>query len=144
MQFTLLALKGIVTHPQFRTWAENWIGNTDRSVAANQQIRKELESEHQASEDLELLAAWGASSSDDLKTVHNMEEQTQRALHVLRAAELAEGGVSNADAVAAELAMALKDIVQEANKHDLQTLAERVLGADPVQETDQEDDAVTG
>lgn len=144
MQFALLALKEIVSHPQFQTWAENWIGNKDRGMPAILEVRKTLEGEHQASEELEVLAAWGASSADDLKTVHHMDDLTQRALHVLRAAEFAEGGASQAEAMAAELALALKDIGKETNKQDLQALADQLLKVKPNQEPDQSDSAVTG
>lgn len=144
MTFALLVLKELVTHSDFRAWAGNWIGNTDRSAASAQQVRKALEGEHQVSEELETLAAWGASSSDDLKTVQHLDEQSQRALHAVRAAELAEAGASQAEAMAAELATALKDVARDPSKVDLQALAAKMLDADPVQEPDQDEGAVAG
>jgi hypothetical protein len=144
MVFALRALMAMTTHPEFRTWADNWISNTNRSRVAIAQVRKVLEGEHLASEELEVLAAWGASSSDDLNTVHKLEEQTQRALHIVRAAELAEDGASQAEAMAVELAKGLEGIVQESNKRELQNLVAELLDADLIQEPDQDEDAITG
>lgn len=136
MIFALLAIREIVTNNDFRVWADDWIGNKSRGADAALRIRKTLDGEHQASEELETLAAWGASSSDDLKTVHKMDEQTQCALHAVRAAELADGGSSQAEAMAAELAIALKDIARDTSKSDLQAIAARVLNAGPEQDPD--------
>lgn len=135
MTFALLVLKEIVTNREFRTWADEWIAGKDRAATAAAKVRKTLESEHQASEGLEELAAWGASSGDDLKTVHKLDVQEQRALKAVQAAELAAGGEANAEALSQALADALKDIAKDtAGKLDLQTLVARVMGPDAAQE----------
>ncbi len=145
MVFALRALSQIIANREFRTWAENWISGKNRSAAAAQVVRKALENEQQASEELEELAAWGASSGDDLNTVHKMDDQNMRALHAVRAAELVEGGASQAGVMATELAAALKDIARETGKVDLQALAAEVLGTTgSVPLPDQDEDTVAG
>lgn len=135
MTFALLVLKEIVTNREFRNWADQWVVGKDRSATAAAGVRKALEGEHQASEDLEELAAWGASSGDDLKTVHKLDAQEQRALHAVQAAELVSGGEANAEALSQAIAEALKDIARDAaGKLDLQVLVARVMGPDAGQE----------
>jgi len=128
MTFSLLVLKEIVTNREFRNWAEQWIANQDRSAAAAARVRQALEGELQASEELEELAAWGAASGDDLKTVHKLDEQEQRALQAVQAAELIAAGAEQADAAARAIAGAMKEIVRDAGKVNLPTLIGRVLG----------------
>jgi len=128
MSFALLVLKEIVANRDFRKWAESWIANKDRGGAAAAAVRKAMEGEHQASEELAELAAWGAASGDDLKTVEKLDEQEHRALQIAHAAELAAGGADNAGAMAKEIASALKDIVRDAGNVNLPELVTRVMG----------------
>jgi len=128
MTFALLVLKEMVTNREFRTWAENWISSKDRSASAAAGVRKALEGEHEANEGLAELAAWGAASGDDLKTVENLDEQDHRSLQIAHAAELAAGGPDNAEAMAREIASAMKDIARDAGKVNLLDLVTRVMG----------------
>jgi len=128
MSFALLVLKEVVSNRDFRKWAEGWIANKDRSAAAAAAVHKAMESEHEASEGLAELAAWGATSGDDLNTVEKLDEQEHRALQIAQAAVLAAGGSDNAEAVAREIASALKDIAHDARKINLPELVTRVMG----------------
>lgn len=144
MSFALLLLKEMVPNRDFRAWAESWMASKDRGATEAAKVRKTLEGEHQASEELEALAAWGASSGNDLDTVHKLDEQSQRALHAVQAAELAAGGAANAEAMAREIARALQGVADKVRKLDLNALAARVLGADPAQGSGPEEEVAAG
>jgi hypothetical protein len=136
LTFALLVLKELITNREFRVWAENWIADKDRSAEAATQVRKILEGEQEASAELEELAAWGASSTDDLKTVHKLDEQDQRALQAVQAAELAANRGGDQEAVSKAIANTFLEISKVASKVDLLTLATRVLGANQAQESE--------
>jgi len=144
MTFALLVLKNIITNREFRDWAENWIANKDRSAAAAAKVREVLEGELQASEGLEELAAWGAASGDDLNTVHKLDEQGQRAMQAVRAAELAAAGADQAESMAKAIAEALKDIGGLASKIDLAELVSRVVGPEAARDSGSDEQTAAG
>lgn len=143
LTFALLVLKEIITNREFRAWAEDWIANKDRSAAAAGRVRKTLEGEHEASAELEELAAWGAASTDDLNTVHKLDEQDQRGLHAVQAAELAADNSADSEDVSRAIARALLEMSRVADKIDLMALATRVMGAGPVSDSEPDRDIAT-
>jgi len=143
LMFALLVLKEMINNREFRSWAEDWIANKDRSAAAAANVRKALEGEHEASAELEELAAWGAASTDDLKTVQNLDEQDQRGLHAVQAAELAADRGYNSEDVSRAIANALLGVSKAAGKIDLQALATRVMGSVPSMESEPDRDIAT-
>jgi len=140
LTFALLVLKETITNREFRLWAEGWISNNDRGAAAAAKVRKVLEGEHEASAELEELAAWGAASTDDLKTVHKLDEQDQRGLYAVQAAELAADSGTDREAMSKAIANALMDISKMISKVDLAALATRVLGTGQAAESEPERD----
>jgi hypothetical protein len=144
LAFALLVLKAIYDNRDFRRWAEHWLFGADRGAAAAATLRKALEAEHKAGEELGELAAWGASYGSYGDTVRQMDELSERARHAAHAAELAAGDPAQHAEAAREIAHALNQLGEHAKKLNLTEFAAQALGVDPAELPKPEDQAAAG
>jgi len=128
ISFALLILKDVVLNRDFKQWAEGWIAGKERGANSAAAMRKSIEGEHEVNEGLAELAAWGAAGADDIKTVNKLDEQDQRAIQAIHAAELLADGPGQSEATAREIAAALFDIGRHVGKPRMLELAGRVMG----------------
>jgi hypothetical protein len=144
LAFALLVLKGIYDNRDFKRWAEHWLFGADRGAEAAATLRKTLEVEHKAGEDLGELAAWGASYGSDGNTVRRMDDLTGRALHAVHAAELATGDPAQQTEAVREIAKTVSHLGELAKAIKLPELAAQALGLDPAELPKPEDQAAAG
>ncbi|OGI40004.1 MAG: hypothetical protein A2140_02690 [Candidatus Muproteobacteria bacterium RBG_16_62_13] len=111
----------------FRSWAQSWLDETDRSPDTAKTLLKAEEKEKEAAGELEALTAWGESGTDD--TIgHDMDELAERCGHLVRAAILFPDS-SKADEVAQLISLALANLASAAGKVNLPALAEQTLAS---------------
>jgi hypothetical protein len=126
MRFTLTALHR--THPDrdFAQWAEAWLNGTGRRHADIEAVMRNLDKEQKVSDQLESLAAWGATGGDDSATLRQQDDLLHSAMHALHAAlQMADGAAE--EQVGRELAAALGDFSLLGDVHALTTLAEQIV-----------------
>ncbi len=127
LAFGLQVFMSLGADRDFRSWAQSWLDETDRSLETARALLKTEEKEKEAASGLAELAAWGESGTDD-NIGHDMDELTERCGHLVRAAILFPDP-SKADDVAQLISLALANLATMASKVNLPAMAEQTLAS---------------
>jgi len=125
MRFALTALQRAFHNPDFRQWAANWLVDTDRTKSTAESLKKKLGQEQMATDELEVLAAWG-ESGDSNHMAQDLDEQLHSALHAIQAVVLYADSAPEI-AIGRELAAALGNVSVLGGKEALSSLADQLL-----------------
>lgn len=128
LAFGLQVLLSLGSDRDFRSWAQSWLDETDRSPETARALLKTEEKEKAAASELESLTAWGESGTDD--TIgHDMDDLAERCGHLVRAAILFPDP-SKTDDVAQLVSLALHSLAGVADgKVNLPAMAEQTLAS---------------
>ncbi|MEK6770867.1 MAG: hypothetical protein AABY62_04400 [Pseudomonadota bacterium] len=125
LAFGLQVFMALGSDRDFKSWAQSWLDETDRSPETAKALLKTEEEEERASGELEALTAWGETGTDDTLG-HDRDELAERCGHLVRAAILYPDK-SKSDDVAQIISLALVNLAIVAGKVNLAALAEQVM-----------------
>ncbi len=125
--FAVAAVREIYHDTDFVKWADGWLSGKDRSADSAKACREATEREIQAAKDCEALAAWGTSGADDQDDLKRQEDLEQRAIYVIRAAELLASDNAEAKDIFAAIKKSMDKINIYGQEVNLTSVAEKVL-----------------
>ena len=127
LAFGLQVFVSLGSDRDFRSWAQSWLDETDRSPDTAKALLKTEEKEKEAAGELEALTAWGESGTSD-NIGHDMDQLAERCGHLVRAAILFPDS-SKADDVAQLVSLALANLASVAGKVNLPAMAEQTMAS---------------
>lgn len=129
LAFSLQVFVALGSDRDFKSWAQSWLDETDRSPETAKALLKSEEEEKRAAGELEALTAWGETGTDDTLG-HDRDQLADRCGHLIRAAILYPDQ-SKSDDVAQIISLALVNLAIVAGKVNLAALAEQVMASQP-------------